>query len=66
MHAEFKVKEYAAREQVTQRTVRRWIEKGAIQIRRTASGGIRILEPRQSAVVVFDMSSVDISRHSST
>ena len=36
-------KEFAAQERVTARTVRRWIEKGAIDTRRTPGGGVRIL-----------------------
>lgn len=39
---EFTVKEYAKREQVTPRTVWNWIAKGALSIRRTPGGGIRI------------------------
>lgn len=41
---EFTVREYAKIEQVDERTVRRWIAKGAVQVRRTPSGGIRIVE----------------------
>jgi len=40
------IKEYAARERVDERTVRRWIDKGAVQIRRTPGGGIRIADQR--------------------
>ena len=43
-HVEWTVKEYAHRERVDERTVRRWIAKGAIQVRRTPGGGIRIRE----------------------
>lgn len=39
---EFTVKEFAARERVTERTVRNWIDKGAVPVRRTPGGGIRI------------------------
>ena len=39
---ELTVKEYAERERVHEATVRRWIEKGALQIRRTPGGGIRV------------------------
>lgn len=38
--------EYAAIERVTVRTVRRWISKGAVSVRRTPGGGIRIVRPR--------------------
>ena len=39
---ELTVKEYADRERVHEETVRRWIGKGAVPIRRTPGGGIRI------------------------
>lgn len=39
---EWKVNEYAALERVDPRTVRRWITKGAITVRRTPGGGVRI------------------------
>jgi ribosomal protein L34E len=41
------VKQFAKREQVTSRQVRRWIDKGAIEVRRTPGGGIRIVERRR-------------------
>lgn len=37
------VKEYAAVERVNDRTVWRWIAKGAVPIRRTPGGGVRVL-----------------------
>lgn len=40
------VKELARREQVSERTVRRWIDKQALDVRRTPGGGIRIIERR--------------------
>jgi predicted site-specific integrase-resolvase len=40
------IKEYAAKERVDERTVRRWIEKGAVKVRRTPGGGIRITPDR--------------------
>lgn len=40
---ELTVREMAEREQVTVRTVRRWIAKGAVPIRRTPGRGIRVL-----------------------
>lgn len=55
---ELTVKELAAEERVTEKTVRRWIEKGAIKVRRTPGGGVRI--PTQHGT------SADISRHPST
>jgi excisionase family DNA binding protein len=36
------IKEYAAIERVTERTVKNWIAKGAIDVRRTPGGGVRI------------------------
>lgn len=44
---ELTVREFAQAERVTDRTVRRWIAKGALAVRYTAGGGIRILERRQ-------------------
>ena len=52
------VKEYAAKERVAERTVRRWIEKGAVDARRTPGGGIRIADPRS-----LPMTKVDTRRH---
>lgn len=43
MSRELTVKEYADRERVTVRTVRTWISKGAVPIRRTPGGGVRVL-----------------------
>jgi hypothetical protein len=40
---EFTVKEYAHIERVDERTVRRWISKGAVEYRKTPGGGVRIL-----------------------
>lgn len=52
--SELTVKEYAAAERVTERTVYQWISKGALPVRRTPGGGIRIPVPGRSAgVVVF-------------
>lgn len=47
---EYTVKRFAEKEQVDQRTVYRWIQKGAVEIRRTPGGGIRILERRDPDV----------------
>lgn len=41
---EFTVKEYAHRERVDERTVRRWVAKGAVVFRKTPGGGVRIVE----------------------
>jgi len=40
---ELTVKEYAALERVTDRTVRSWLTKGAIAHRKTPGGRLRIL-----------------------
>lgn len=40
---ELTVKEFAHRERVHEATVRRWIDKGAVPVRRTPGGGIRIV-----------------------
>jgi predicted site-specific integrase-resolvase len=47
----------AAAERVDERTVRRWIEKGAVKVRRTPGGGVRI--------AVHQRTSSDNSRHPS-
>jgi len=39
---ELTVKEFAAQERVTDRTVRLWMAKGAIAFRHTPGGGVRI------------------------
>lgn len=59
---ELTVKELASRERVTVRTVRRWIDKGALDVRRTPGGGLRIRERLESLEA---MTKADISRHSS-
>jgi excisionase family DNA binding protein len=46
MPPELTVKELAARERVTTRTVYHWIEKGAVDARKTPGGGVRILDRR--------------------
>jgi predicted site-specific integrase-resolvase len=43
MTRELTIKEYAAVERVTVRTVQRWIDKGAVLVRRTPGGGVRVL-----------------------
>lgn len=45
----YTVREYAAREQVTPRTVWRWVQKGAVDVQRTPSGRIRIIEPPRAS-----------------
>lgn len=60
---EFTVKQFAAKEQVTPRTVWNWIDKGAVMVRRTPGGGVRIIET--SRVTIFDMKSDEKARTSS-
>lgn len=48
---ELTVKDFARREQVDERTVRRWIAKGAVDVRRTPGGGIRIVERREVPII---------------
>lgn len=48
--AEHRVSEFARLERVTPRTVRQWIAKGALTVRRTPGGGVRIIDQR--AVIV--------------
>lgn len=45
---ELTVKEFAARERVTERTVWNWIAKGAVDCRRTPGGGVRIAAGRSA------------------
>lgn len=40
---EWTIAEYAAYERVDERTVRRWVAKGAVLVRKTPGGGIRVL-----------------------
>lgn len=56
--SEYTVRDFARREQVNERTVRRWIDKGAVEIRRTPGGGIRIVErvSSDSRAVFFETS----------
>lgn len=63
---ELTIKEFAAQERVDERTVRRWIEKGAVEIRRTPGGGIRIVEHRRESRAVFVRTNADIHGHPST
>lgn len=51
---EYTVKQFASREQVNEKTVRRWIAKGAVQVRRTPGGGVRVVDAfAPSSRVVF-------------
>lgn len=49
---ELTVKELAAAERVTEKTVRRWIDKGAVETRRTPGGGVRIVLPQGTNTVI--------------
>lgn len=59
---ELTVKEFASRERVAERTVRRWIDKGAVDVRRTPGGGLRI---RERFETIQGMTKADISRQPS-
>lgn len=59
---ELTVKEYARLERVTRRTVYNWIDKGAVDARKTPGGALRI---RVSRVVVFDMQTDENGRNPS-
>jgi predicted site-specific integrase-resolvase len=50
---EMTVKEFAALERVNIRTVKTWIEKGAVQVRRTPGGGVRVLVDRATDLLVL-------------
>ena len=65
MMPEFTVKEFAAKERVDERTVRRWIVKGAVDVRRTPGGGVRIVEATRSRMTVVNMAKTDTKRHPS-
>ncbi len=45
---ELTVREYALHERVTERTVWNWIDKKAIDVRRTPGGGVRIVVTENS------------------
>lgn len=63
---ELTIKEYAAVERVDERTVRRWIAKGAVEVRHTPGGRVRIPDRRRSGAVIFDMANSDIPGHSAS
>lgn len=48
---ELTIKEYAESERVSYRTVRRWIEKGAVEVRRTPTGRVRISNQRSATIL---------------
>lgn len=60
---ELTIKEFAAVERVDERTVRRWIAKGAVEVRRTPGGGIRI---RPTPTAILTLTNSDKSGHLST
>lgn len=64
---ELTVKEFAAQERVDERTVRRWIVKGAVSVRRTPGGGVRIIQRRESSrVLIVGMTNTDNHGQAST
>jgi excisionase family DNA binding protein len=50
-HPELTIREFAELERVHERTVRLWIHKGALRVRRTPGGRIRI--PRAESAVAM-------------
>ena len=52
MEHKYTVREYAEREQVTPRTVWRWVQKGAVDVHRTPSGRVRIVESSQRVTIL--------------
>jgi predicted site-specific integrase-resolvase len=62
---EYTVKEFAAKERVTERTVYNWLNKGAVLFRRTPSGRVRI-QDGSSLAVIFDMKCSEVSGSSNT
>lgn len=62
---EFTVKAFASKEQVTPRTVWNWIEKGAVEIRRTPGGGVRVVD-RRATLTVLELKSDEIQGNPST
>lgn len=50
--SELTVKELAALERVTERTVYTWIEKGAVDVRRTPGGQLRIADRRVAVLLL--------------
>lgn len=58
MRHELTVKEFAARERVDPRTVWRWVAKGAVEIRRTPSGRIRISAPSTLSILTATNSDI--------
>jgi len=56
---EYTVKQYAMREQVTVPTVRAWIKRGALEIRRTPGNHYRIVVERDDDARSDDSSTPD-------
>lgn len=50
---ELTIKEYAGIERVSERTVRNWIAKGAVDVRRTPGGRVRIQIERSVAILTL-------------
>lgn len=63
---ELTVKEYARIERVSTRTVRRWIVKGAVAVRRTPGGGLRIPTSQLPPLLVLMVSNDDTSGQPAT
>lgn len=66
MMRELTVKEFAHLERVTERTVWNWIAKGAVNVRRTPGGGVRIADRRSSGgPAVMELSNTENDRNPS-
>ena len=50
-HHEYTARQFASREGVHVRTVWRWVTKGALPIRRTPSGRIRIIQAQRLVTI---------------
>jgi excisionase family DNA binding protein len=61
--SELTVKEFAAVERVSERTVWHWIAKGAVSVRRTPGGGVRIPDTR--TLPAFNLQSSEVSSNPS-
>lgn len=61
---ELTIKEFAAQERVHEQTVRRWIAKGAVEVRRTPGGGVRIEDRRSDGRHVAVLTPSGISNQS--
>lgn len=59
------VKEFAGAHRVSERTVWRWIERGAVGVYRTPGGGVRIVEERREIPILSPRESGDVGQNRS-